>query len=59
MTGTRPIFVGDDLTDEPGFVAARELGGHGILVGPPRPTAADHGIASPADLRRWLSAAIR
>lgn len=57
MQGTRPIFIGDDVTDEPGFVAARELGGHGVLVGPPRATAADHGIASPADLRDWLSEA--
>jgi len=55
MQGTRPVFIGDDVTDEPGFAAARELGGHGVLVGPPRATAADHRIASPADLRGWLA----
>ncbi len=55
MRGTRPVFIGDDVTDEPGFAAARELGGHGVLVGPPRATAADHRIASPADLRGWLT----
>ena len=34
-----PVFVGDDLTDEHGFEAARALGGVGVLVGPARPTA--------------------
>lgn len=58
MRGTRPIFIGDDVTDEPGFEAARELGGHAILVGQPRPTAADYGIACPADLRAWLLAGV-
>jgi len=54
MAGTVPVFAGDDLTDEPGFMAVRELGGHAILVGEPRTTAADFGLASPASLRDWL-----
>lgn len=58
MQGTVPVFIGDDVTDEPGFVAARELGGHGVLVGTPRVTAADHVVASPADLRAWLARAV-
>lgn len=59
MTGTRPIFIGDDLTDEPGFVTAREFGGHGILVGPLRPSAADYGLSGPAELRRWLEGSLK
>lgn len=59
MRGTRPVFVGDDLTDEPGFAAARELGGYGILVGQPRPTSADYRLESPGDLREWLREAAR
>ncbi|WP_439532145.1 trehalose-phosphatase [Polymorphobacter sp.] len=55
MTGTRPVFVGDDVTDEHGFEAARALGGVGILVGLPRPTAATYGLADPAAVRRWLA----
>lgn len=55
MRGTRPVFVGDDETDEPAFEAAKELGGHGVLIGSLRPTAAEFRIGSPADLRAWLA----
>nr|WP_221214531.1 trehalose-phosphatase [Novosphingobium hassiacum] len=54
MPGTIPVFAGDDVTDEPGFEAVRDLGGHGILVGEPRPTAANYGLSSPTNLREWL-----
>jgi len=54
MAGTRPVFVGDDATDEPGFSAAQALGGFGILVGNRHPTAARFALASPAALRGWL-----
>ncbi len=59
MAGTLPVFAGDDLTDEPGFAAARELGGHGILVGSPRKTAATAWLPDPAALRRWLGEGAR
>ncbi len=55
MKHGRPLFVGDDLTDEAGFAAARALGGAGILVGPPRPTAASYGLADVSAALRWLS----
>jgi trehalose 6-phosphate phosphatase len=51
----RPVFVGDDVTDEDGFEAVREMGGHGVLVGHARPTAATHGLADPDAVRRWLA----
>lgn len=54
MTGTTPVFAGDDLTDEAGFEAVLHLGGHAILVGEPRPTLANFGLRSPDDLRKWL-----
>lgn len=54
MKGTKPIFIGDDRTDEPGFAAAAELGGFGILVGLARDTAATFGLADPATVRAWL-----
>ena len=52
----RPVFVGDDLTDEHGFEAAAGLGGAGILVGPPRGTAARFRLPSVAAVAEWLRA---
>ena len=54
MAGTRPIFVGDDLTDEAGFHAAEELGGWGVLVGGPRKTAARYRLADVDRVHEWL-----
>jgi trehalose 6-phosphate phosphatase len=58
MAGTAPVFVGDDLTDEPGFQICRELGGSGILVGQPRPTAASYCLPDPRAVREWLEEAV-
>jgi trehalose 6-phosphate phosphatase len=55
--GARPLFVGDDLTDEHAFAAAAELGGAGILVGPARETAARYRLASVNAVADWLGAA--
>lgn len=55
MAGSRPLFVGDDLTDECGFETVRALGGVGILVGEPRMTAAQFGLPSVAAVRHWLA----
>jgi trehalose 6-phosphate phosphatase len=57
MARTRPVFAGDDITDESGFKAVRELGGSGILVGPERLTAAKYRVQSPEALRSWLASA--
>lgn len=56
LAGGTPIFVGDDLTDEAGFAAALELGGSGILVGRPRPTAARFALAGVEEALAWLEA---
>lgn len=52
--GARPIMLGDDLTDEHGFIAAEALGGFGVLVGPPRETAARFGLSGPDAVLDWL-----
>jgi trehalose 6-phosphate phosphatase len=58
FVGARPLFVGDDLTDEHAFAAAAELGGAGILVGPPRETAARYRLESVKAVADWLGAAL-
>jgi trehalose 6-phosphate phosphatase len=57
FAAARPWFVGDDLTDEHAFEAAAELGGAGVLVGPPRATAARYRLAGVAEVAAWLRAA--
>ena len=57
FAGAIPIFVGDDLTDEAGFVAAEALGGFGVLVGPERATAARYRLADPEAALSWLEGA--
>jgi trehalose 6-phosphate phosphatase len=59
MLGTRPVFVGDDLTDEAAFEAAKALGGVAVLVGPNRPTAATFSLSGPGAVRRWLADYVR
>ncbi|HEY6983783.1 trehalose-phosphatase [Reyranella sp.] len=46
--GRRPIFVGDDFTDEAGMTKARELGGVGLRV-------AEAFGGDPAKVRAWLA----
>jgi trehalose 6-phosphate phosphatase len=45
--GRVPIYIGDDVTDEDGFVAARALGGTGVHVG-------RNFKGSPSEVRNWL-----
>jgi len=54
FSGARPVFVGDDDTDEHGFLAAQGEGGMGVLVGPGRPTAARFGLRGVDEALSWL-----
>jgi trehalose 6-phosphate phosphatase len=49
----RPIFIGDDITDQDVFDVMPEFNGVAIAVGPRYPGIA-HCFAEPADVRRWL-----
>ncbi|HEU0224964.1 MAG TPA: trehalose-phosphatase [Steroidobacteraceae bacterium] len=53
FAGRRPVFVGDDVTDEDGFRAAERLGGYGVKVGS-GPTAARYRIAEVGLVHGWL-----
>jgi trehalose 6-phosphate phosphatase len=52
--GSRPFFIGDDLTDEAGFAAARTAGGAGILVGSRAGTQADYALPDVTAVHKWL-----
>ena len=57
FAGSRPVFIGDDLTDEPAFEAAQDMGGAGILVGDRAPTSARFALASVDEALAWLGQA--
>lgn len=54
FAGRRPIYVGDDITDEDGIAAAQDLGGIGIKVGAGA-SAAKFRLEDPAAVRAWLA----
>ncbi|MEP7181907.1 MAG: trehalose-phosphatase [Betaproteobacteria bacterium] len=56
--GRRPVFAGDDLTDELGFAAVQRLGGWAVKVGPGA-TRAHHRLPDVDAVRQWLAAALR
>jgi trehalose 6-phosphate phosphatase len=53
FAGRRPIFIGDDTTDESAFAVMPEFNGMAFSVGRRMPGAA-HCFAAPSDVRRWL-----
>lgn len=53
FAGRRPVFVGDDTTDEPVFPVIPEFGGMGFSVGRRIAGVPGH-FDQPRDVRRWL-----
>lgn len=54
FAGCRPVFVGDDLTDEDAFAFVERQGGQGVLVGPARATAASRRLPDVEAVLAWL-----
>jgi trehalose 6-phosphate phosphatase len=59
FVGHRPVFLGDDVTDEDGFAAVADMAGHGILVGLPRDTAAQFRLANVSSVNEWLASSLQ
>ncbi|WP_128892354.1 trehalose-phosphatase [Erythrobacter sp. HKB08] len=55
FSGSLPIFVGDDVTDEDGFRAASALGGFGIAVGERESEGARFHLSDVRDVYAWLN----
>lgn len=58
FAGRRPVFVGDDVTDEDGFATVERLGGITILVGD-RPSGARWRLESVEGVHAWLAEAAK
>lgn len=54
FSGSTPVFLGDDVTDEDGFIAARALGGFGIAVGERASDNATCSLPQVKDVHAWL-----
>jgi trehalose 6-phosphate phosphatase len=54
--GRRPVFIGDDLTDEHGFEIVNAHGGVSVLVGDREGTLAEHRLADIGAVYAWLGA---
>ena len=60
FAGRRPVFLGDDVTDEAGFLAVAELGGLGVRVGAPiAATAARYRLGDVAAVLELLDERLR
>lgn len=58
FVGRRPLFAGDDVTDEDAFALVRSLDGLSIRVGGTAPTLAHERIDSVDSFRGWLAGLI-
>lgn len=54
FSGRRPVFVGDDASDEDGFVEVERCGGQALAVAGEHSSGREAAFADPAAVRRWL-----
>ncbi|UPG89342.1 trehalose-phosphatase [Luteibacter aegosomaticola] len=52
--GRKPVYLGDDLTDEHAFVVVNALGGMSVRIGTRTPSHAAFTLSSPRDVHAWL-----
>lgn len=54
FNGKIPVFIGDDVTDEDGFLAVNAQGGYSVRVGPLAESAARYQFGSVSAVIAWL-----
>jgi trehalose 6-phosphate phosphatase len=53
--GRKPVFIGDDTTDEDGFAVINNIGGYSVRVSPnPTQTEAKYAMPDVSTVREWL-----
>jgi trehalose 6-phosphate phosphatase len=55
FAGRLPIFIGDDLTDEPAFELVNQREGLSVVVNAARPSAARTRLPDVTAVRNWLA----
>ena len=55
FTRRLPVFIGDDLTDEPAFELVNRFDGLSVIVGARRPSAARTALADVSAVHDWLA----
>jgi len=56
FSGRKPVFIGDDVSDESGFEHVNEVGGVSIRVAPSGPTAARFTVRTVSDVHDFIAA---
>jgi trehalose 6-phosphate phosphatase len=60
FAGRRPVYIGDDVTDEDAFAEVNGRGGISVVVGPAMPASCAHvRVATVSDVHAWLDSLTR
>jgi trehalose 6-phosphate phosphatase len=59
FAGRRPVFIGDDITDEDGFIVVNQMDGFSVKVGPTvGQTAAHYELHDIDAVHDWLESVV-